>query len=93
MLGLAVLAWGLLVGPLSHTVTHARGHVHSHGVPVSPEQPHGAGSLEHLFAVATNAPALPELTRVSTLLVLTQLERPTSPHVETWNSVEEPQGP
>ena len=93
MLGLAVLAWGLLVAPLSHALTHARGHVHSHGaVPVS-EQSHGAGSLEHLFAVATRAPASPELMRVSTLLVLAQLERPTAPHVEAWNRVEEPQGP
>ncbi len=88
VLGLVVLAWGLLVAPLTHAWTHARdGHGHSHGVPASASQ-HGAGSLEHLLVVACAAPATPELTRVGTVLVLAEVARPASPVVESWNSVE-----
>ena len=94
MLGLAVLAFGLLVTPLSHALTHGRGHAHSHGaLPVQSDQPHGAGSLEHLLSVATQTPVLPELMRVGTLVEVVQAERPASPDLETWNTVEEPQGP
>ena len=93
MLGLVVLAWGLLLAPLTHASAHGRdGHGHSHGAPASPGQ-HGAGSLEHLLAVACAAPFVPELTRLSTTLVLLEVARPCSPVVEVWNSVENPQGP
>ena len=93
MLGLLVLAWGLLVTPLTHALAHGRaGHRHEHSVPASPGQ-HGAGSLEHLLVVACAAPATPELTRVSRVLTLAEVALPSSPIVESWNSVENPQGP
>ena len=63
------------------------------GAPGSEYQPHGAGSLEHLLSVATQTPVLPELMRVGTLVEVVQAERPASPDLETWNTVEEPQGP
>lgn len=93
MLGLVVLAWGLLVAPLAHASTHARsGHRHEHSAPASSEQ-HGAGSLEHLLVLACAAPTAPDLTRVSMVLTVAEVALPSSPVIESWNSVENPQGP
>ena len=93
MLGLVVLAWGLLVAPVTHAFRHARdGQGHSHGaLPTSEE--HGGGSVEHLLAVATAAAAPLELVRVSTLVVLEEVARPLTPALVARNPVENPQGP
>ncbi len=92
VLGLVLLTWGLLVAPLLHSVSHAHGHSHSHGgLPQS--APHGAGSVEHVLALASPAPALPELTRVQVLVALSSEPMPASPQAPSWNRVEEPQGP
>jgi hypothetical protein len=94
VLGLMVLAWGLLVAPLVHTFTHAHGHGHSHGAqPQGTPGTHGAGSVEHLLAVSTGAPPVPELSPVRMPLALARAERPRSPPLERWQSVEESQGP
>lgn len=86
-----VLAWGLLVAPLTHALNH--GHRHTHGALPTPSGPHGAGSVEHLLALATQAPAVPELLPVSSGVMLVQAPQPRSPYVESWNRVEESQGP
>jgi hypothetical protein len=92
VLGLVLLAWGLLVAPLLHSLTHAHGHAHSHaGLPT--KAPHGTGSVEHLLALASPAPALPEVTRVQVLLALASEVEPVAPDVRCWHRVEQPQGP
>ena len=86
-----VLAWGLLVAPLAHALNH--GHRHSHGALPAPSGQHGEGTVEHLLALATHAPGVPELLQVSSLVTLVQAQQPRSPQVESWNRVEESQGP
>lgn len=100
-LGLVVLAWGLLVAPLAHATSHAQKHQHVHGASRSvrnqssdqPSDQHGAGTVEHLLALATQAPPVPELQRVLTIRELAPFAQPASPSIEPWNQVEESQGP
>ena len=91
VLGLMVLAFGLLVAPLTHALKHD--HRHTHGAPPAQSGPHGEGAVEHLLALATQAPAVPVLLRERFLVTLVQAQRPRAPQVASWNRVEESQGP
>jgi hypothetical protein len=92
VLGLVVLAWGLLVAPLVHSFTHAHGHRHTHGVPSKGAHAE-PGTVEHLLAVATETPPAVDPIRIGVLLTLAELQEPLAPSLSRWNPVEQPQGP
>lgn len=88
-----LLAWGLLVAPALHAVTHAHGHPHHHSVPTAPATPHGTGSVEHLLALATTSAATPRVLWVGQAVHRPEASRPRPPDLERWSGVEAPQGP
>ena len=97
VLGLLVLAWGLLVAPVAHAFTHAHGHAHTHGAPSKKSPaPHTApdgGGVEHLRAVATEGAVVEAPLRLASVAALTELRAPRAPALARWTSAEQPQGP
>ena len=92
VLGLVVLAWGLLIAPLAHSFTHAHGHRHTHGVPSKGAHAE-PGSIEHLLAVATQTPRVEAPVRPGAVIALAQFALPSAPALNRWTPVEQPQGP
>lgn len=93
VLGLMLLAWGLLVAPALHALTHAHGHPHHHSVPTAPGLPHGAGSVEHLLALATTGTVTPQVFWVGHAVSPREAHPPPGPDLERPSGVEVPQGP
>lgn len=96
VLGLMLLAWGLLVAPALHAITHAHGHPHHHSAPTAPtapDAPHGAGSVEHLLALATPGTATPQVVWVGHAVSRREASQPRPPDLERRSRVEVPQGP
>lgn len=97
VLGLVVLGWGLLVGPLLHRETHSHGVAHSHGTPAKKQTPasdqHGVGSVEHQAVAFTSAPAAPALALVLLPLQSSQQLAPFAPSVSAQRRVEQSQAP
>lgn len=92
VLGLVVLAWGLLVSPLLHSLAHAHAHGHEHGAPAR-STGHGAGSLEHHAAAFLETPAHVELTSTWLLVSRSRPLEPRAPWFEHVGGVELAQGP
>ncbi|MFT3711816.1 MAG: hypothetical protein QM817_29610 [Archangium sp.] len=94
VLGLAVLAWGLLLAPLIHRDVHAHGVAHSHG-PAKQQLPesHGVGSLEHQDVALGSAPVVAAPVVVVAALELPVEEQPCAPWVAPQRRVELSQAP
>ncbi|MFZ5439284.1 MAG: hypothetical protein ACOZQL_04705 [Myxococcota bacterium] len=92
VLGLVLLAWGLLVAPLVHRESHAHGHRHSHG-PTQPSSPHGAASLEHQALSFVEGPATPTPIFLASLLVVRPELVPQTPERRVHRRVEQSQAP
>ena len=91
VVGLWVLSWALVLAPLLHSVTHEHGQAHSHGA--LPSESHGAGSTAHLQAVFVEPAVTLDVVFAAQRVAVASATSPQAPHVERWNSVEEPQGP
>jgi hypothetical protein len=89
-LALLLLAFGLVVAPLLHSLRHAHGH--SHG-PATPTAPHGAGSLEHQALAFTAAPGVSAPTFFAVALSTPALVTPAVPALHARWTTAKPQGP
>lgn len=94
LLGLLLLAFGLVVAPLLHRFEHGDGHAHHHHGSSTPDDSrHGEGSLEHQLASFT-APALAvEPVFFAVALAAPRAAHQRSPDTTARWTAEQPQGP
>lgn len=93
LLGLLVLAFGLVVAPLLHRFEHGDGHAHRHGSSAPDDSRHGEGSLEHQLASFTAPSLAVEPIFFAVAIAVPGAARQRSPdHNARWTA-EQPQGP
>lgn len=84
VLGLVLLAWGLLVAPVLHSFAHAHGHEHVHA---------SAQNLEHHAVAFVDAPPQVELQAEWLLVSRERPPAPVAPQLVATRRVEQSQAP
>jgi hypothetical protein len=94
LLGLLVLAFGLVVAPLLHRFEHRGGHAHHrHGSSMPDDSRHGEGSLEHQLASFTTPSVAVEPVFFAVALNQPQPHQQRAPSTSARWTAEQPQGP
>jgi hypothetical protein len=93
LLGLLVLAFGLVVAPLLHRFEHGDGHTHHHGSSPPDDSRHGEGSLEHQLASFTSPSLAVEPVFFAVALEQPHAHQQQAPSTSARWTAEQPQGP